>query len=337
MKWKAKHLFGAILGLLTLAIAGEFFARLVLGLGSPPLTVTHSRIEYMFKPNQDLYRFGNHIFVNGYGMRTQQFPRRKRGVDLRIMVFGDSVVNGGSLTDQADLATTRLERSLTELVGRDVIVGNISAGSWGPGNWLAYAEEYGLFDADVVIVVCSSHDFADNPSFAPLNSGAFPRKRPVSALFEGLFVNLPRYLSARDTWHPPEAQETAVSGVEIAKGLKDLQQFLDLAQREALQVLVFQHVQKSELLSGVLEEGYWWIRKACLEAGIVPVSLGPYFRSALDSGFDPYRDNLHPNSIGQRIMAQAMMEHVASSVANKDVQRARGKEPLAEQSMEQRQ
>lgn len=64
------------------------------------------------------------------------------------MMFGDSVLNGRNLTDHQSLATTILRTTWKEEFSSDFIVGNISAGSWGPGNWLAYAKEYGFFDAD---------------------------------------------------------------------------------------------------------------------------------------------------------------------------------------------
>src|SRR5687768_7294859 len=68
-------------GLLTAAVlalvAGELFARFVLGLGDPPLSVAHPTIEYMFKPSQDCRRFSNTVSYNAYGMRSPEFPMRK--------------------------------------------------------------------------------------------------------------------------------------------------------------------------------------------------------------------------------------------------------------------
>ena len=59
-------------------VGGELVSRIILGLGDPPLYVTHSKIEYMLKPNQNLYRFGNHIIVNNFGMRSDQFAKNKQ-------------------------------------------------------------------------------------------------------------------------------------------------------------------------------------------------------------------------------------------------------------------
>ena len=176
-------------------ISGELIARYALGLGNPPLSTSHETIEYLYQPNQDVSRFGNRFLVNQYGMRSETFPPEKQSsAETRIMVFGDSVINGGNLTDHSNLATTLLQNELSQSSSNPVIVGNISAGSWGPGNWLAYAKEYGFFEADIVVLQISSHDWKDNPKFKPLNPNTHPQDQPISAVTEGITRYLPRYL-----------------------------------------------------------------------------------------------------------------------------------------------
>lgn len=92
--------------------AGEWFARSQLGLGNPPLSVAHPTIEYLFKPNQDVRRFGNRVRINAYGMRSDDFPESKPESEFRLLIFGDSVLNEGALTDQASLATELLPQKL---------------------------------------------------------------------------------------------------------------------------------------------------------------------------------------------------------------------------------
>ena len=50
-------------------------------------------------------------------MRSEPFSQKKSGNELRIMVFGDSVVNGGNLIDQEQLATSILKNKLTNILG----------------------------------------------------------------------------------------------------------------------------------------------------------------------------------------------------------------------------
>lgn len=88
--------------------------------------------------------------VNQYGMRSHAFTVSKEVNEYRVMVFGDSVLDCGNFTDHDDLATSILESKFVRAGHKNVVIGNISAGSWGPGNWLAYARKYGFFDADIV-------------------------------------------------------------------------------------------------------------------------------------------------------------------------------------------
>jgi lysophospholipase L1-like esterase len=293
-------------------VTGEIFARFYLGLGTPPLSIKHPTIEYMYKPNQDVYRFGNHFVINQYGMRSAPFTRNKQKGEFRIMVVGDSVINGGGQTDAADLATSLIRSSLANSGYKQPIVGNISAGSWGPGNWLAYAKEYGFFDADLIVLVLSSHDYADNPTFEPLNPNTHPTEQPVSALVEGIERYLPRYLPRSSSTpiviendYPSDSVDEAGGG----KGIADLQDFLKLAKQQTSNVLVFQNFEYIEIQS----IGYQRIRAACKQLNISPISLAPYFRTSLDRGVNPYRDNIHPNQIGQQIIAQAIIVNLPSS------------------------
>ena len=311
---RRKHLLWAPLSLMVALIVGELFARYYLGLGTPPLSVPLPGIEYMFKPNQDLYRFGNHFIVNQYGMRTEPFAAKKENGEFRIMVFGDSVLNGGNQTDQSDLATTIVRNRLAEAGYKNVVVGNISAGGWGPGNWLAYAKEYGFFGADVVCLVISSHDYADNPTFQPLNKNTHPTEKPISALLEGVERYLPRYFphagtskeSVEKNRFSPEADEE-----EVQRALKDLKSFLELATKQSRTVLVLQHLERSEIDRRSPNPGFHRIKAACGELAIVPVSLEPYFRRSIESGVNPYRDNIHPNKAGQQLIAEAILTNIA--------------------------
>lgn len=294
--------------LVVLFAACEWGSRALLGLGSPPLYVTHPAIEYMLRPDQDVMRFGNRYTVNQYGMRSEPLSKTKDG--LRIMVFGDSVVNGGGLTDQKDLATTLLKAHLKDRGIANVEVGNISAGSWGPGNWSAYAGEYGFFEADIVVLVISSHDATDNPTYAPLDRD-HPTRAPHFAaeeLFERyLFGGLRKAMAkASSQFRRPSAMEPV--GAEV-RGLADLRSFLEAALAVTKRVIVIQNLTLQELRSKP-DAGYYQIGTVCESLGIHPASLGEYYRKALQSGDSPYRDNIHPNAAGQHILAEAIEDQL---------------------------
>ena len=88
-----------------------------------------------------------------------------------------------------------LKRDLTAKLNRSVVVGNISAGSWGPPNLYAYVNQHGLFDADFIIIVLGSEDYADALTFAPLGYDK-PTRKPMLALEEVMV----RYVPAPYLW-----------------------------------------------------------------------------------------------------------------------------------------
>ena len=273
----------------------------------------------MYKPNQDVYRFGNHFIVNQYGMRTSPFSIKKANGEFRIMIFGDSVLNGGSHTDHDALATTILQKRLGE-EQQNVVVGNISAKSWGPGNWYAYASEYGFFEADLVVLVVSSHDHADNPTFQPLNENKHPTDGPASAFIEVFTRYLPRYLpqiGAGEAGTERGHFEAGSNDQEVRKGLKDLRGFLKLAKNNSIHVLVVQHLEKSELNKSTASYGSQRIKQTVESIGIPSISLEPYFHRSMQDGRNPYRDNIHPNQIGQQLIANAIHENMPANTLHR--------------------
>ncbi len=316
MKIKRNHLIWSIATIIITFLCGEIFARYYLGLGSPPLFIPHQKIEYMYKPNQNVYRFGNHFIINQYGMRTPPFSIKKKNNEYRIMVFGDSILNGGNLTDHADLATNILMKKLNRLDSTNIIIGNISAGSWGPGNWLAYAMEYGFFEAEVIVLVISSHDYVDTPTFHALDEN-HPTEQPVSALLEGLIRYLPRYITLAGTDNinttPLDQFVASANELDEKKALSDLKKFLTLAKNNSNRVIVLQHWEKAEIKQGFANAGNKKIRAICKQAGILPVSLEPYFRQSIEKNITPYRDYIHPNLTGQKLIAEAILENISNN------------------------
>ena len=295
-----------------LAVGGEWFARSVLGLGDPPLSITHPRIEYLYVPNQDVQRFGKRFLVNDYSMRSAPFAARKGADERRVLVFGDSVVNGGNLTDHQDLATTRLAHDLLPFAGGNkVVVGNVSAGSWGPGNWLAYSQAYGFFEADVVVLVASSHDVTDNPTFAPLDPNTHPTKKPLLALTEGLTRYLPRYLPAFLRGGTTNEGKREPTEQDRARGLADLRAFLLAARASGAAVVLVQWPERGEVTAGVPTGGFADLTELASELGVRNVVAAPAVAAALAQGRALYRDKIHPNDEGQQLLADVLLRELS--------------------------
>lgn len=305
---------------LVLVVAAELVSRFVLGLGTPPLYEADTGFEYRLLPKQDVQRFGNHIQVNRWGMRSPDFGNTKTDPqELRVMVFGDSVVNGGSQIDQAALSTSLLQSALQTQLARPVTVGNISAGSWGPGNWLAYAQRFGFFEADLVVLVVGSGDHADNPGFAPLDAD-HPTEAPTLALQEAVQRYLPRYLNhylpkvLGDLWREPSEGTTASREPTLqdgARGQADLQQFLQLAQGERRPVIVVHHPDLDELSSGRYLDGHAQIRDLVRGLSLPFVELRTAYQAA---GPALYRDSIHHSVLGQQVMADSLLMAVLQAL-----------------------
>lgn len=301
-----------ILGLscLVLLLAGELVARFGIGLGDPPLSVEHPTIEYMFAPNQDCKRFGNRVHINAYGMRSPDFPKEKSDPEeFRVMVLGDSVINGGSLSDQSQLATTLLQQELTQSLNRPVVVGNISAGSWGPANLLAYAQTFGFFDADVILIVVSSHDARDVPTFEPLSPNSHPTKAPRTALGEGVARYLPRYLPSRSSNSETNASPYTTQPAD-PESLDAFLKLLGLAKESGARVAVIQHWTRDELTANQPEPGHAELAKTAEDLGIPTYQTAEHFRQA-DDPAALYRDHIHPTAMGQTSIQRTL--HIASS------------------------
>ncbi len=140
-----------------------------------PLFVADERFEYITAPGQVLEADGVRLITNEVGMRCGPIGAKKK---KRVLVIGDSVINGGLSSTQDSLATSIAERTS----GAQVL--NCSAPSWGPDNAAAFLDAHGLFEADLLIAVFSSHDAFDRMTFEPIvgHDPAYPDHRPWLAL-----------------------------------------------------------------------------------------------------------------------------------------------------------
>jgi hypothetical protein len=162
----------------------EIVLRSRFGFGNPLLYRADADIGYLLAPNQTVRRFGNRIAVNDYSMRSAPIAPRRSAEALRILMIGDSIVNGGWWTDQKDIVSERVARQWKGTV--EVL--NASANSWGPRNELAYLKRFGLFDSQAVVLVINTDDlFATAPSSLVVGHDRnYPDRKPLLALTEVL-------------------------------------------------------------------------------------------------------------------------------------------------------
>jgi lysophospholipase L1-like esterase len=159
-----RFLRGSVIGLLLLFVAIELAGRFY-GLHQTPTYISSPEFEYVHAPNQDRLIYRNKFVTNEFGMRSDHLDDQR---EQTILLIGDSVINGGNPTDHDSLASTILQRWITQETQRPTTILNVSSGSWGPDNATAFLNKHGLFDADAMILVVSSHDAYDNMTHEPI-------------------------------------------------------------------------------------------------------------------------------------------------------------------------
>ncbi|MDJ0571472.1 MAG: SGNH/GDSL hydrolase family protein [Pleurocapsa sp. MO_192.B19] len=182
-----KILLRILASLVGVTVAAELGLRLIMGLGNPPLYIADEEIGYLLAPNQKLRYSGNLVEINQYSLRNQEIKREKEDNTQRILLLGDSIVNGSWWTDQTETLSALVAKQLKKTSGnKSSEVLNASANSWGPRNELAYIKRFGLFDADALVLVINTDDlFATEPtSLVVGQSYHYPDRAPLLALIE---------------------------------------------------------------------------------------------------------------------------------------------------------
>lgn len=190
-------LLSAVGAAIALLLVLEIGLRSRYGLGNPLLYNSDPKIGYLIAPNQRTRRNGNLIEINAYSMRSGEITPTPNENTWRVLMVGDSIINGGWWTDQpntiANLTVQALNQNLsvanhpsnyTSIKKIEVL--NASANSWGPRNELAYLEKFGNFGAQVVVLVINTDDlFAIAPySVVVGRDRNYPNQKPPLALIE---------------------------------------------------------------------------------------------------------------------------------------------------------
>jgi len=282
----------------------EIFLRQYYGFCDTVLIKEDSSFEYIAQPNQDRFRFRNHVKYNSYSMRSEAVDT----TSAVILGFGDSFINGGVQTDQDSLATTILSDTLSKLQGKKIQFLNISAGSWGPDNCYAYLKKYGDFDAKSIFLFVSSHDAYDNMNFEKIIdiSESFPSKQYSLALYElvdrylipRLRSMLKKTVSNSDNLGINKEKDNSIFNI----GFKS---FLAYSKNKNMPFTIYLHASRNEMkLNSYNQQGQEIIRFA--KENKIPIILD------LENGLNlsDFRDDIHINCKGQKKLANAIIEYM---------------------------
>ena len=271
----------------------EIMLRAIWGFGNTILYKESPLYEYIAIPNQDIHRFGNHISYNNYSQRSCRVDSSK----TIILGLGDSVINGGVLTDDENLATTLASNDSIQIL-------NISSGSWGPDNCAAYLKENGLFNAKKMLLVVSSHDAYDNMSFEHVVD--VHKSYPSHQYLLGLVELFDRYLIPRIIKKgTPDPDSKVLNGIGIKKNGKyfnpGFSQLKAIADSANIELVLYLHPDISEIKANEFnEQGKEIIDWANRE--------GIKIFSGFEEGenIDSFRDGIHLNNEGQLILSKWM-------------------------------
>lgn len=298
MKNKRKILISGVASFAFLIVA-EITLRLVWGFGKMPLFISNDKYEYMALPNQSGVRLGNRYYFNTFGMRSNEVNPHKK----HILGLGDSVLFGGVQTDQDSLATSIFSAE----TGMQML--NISAGSWGPDNCAAYLREKGMFDAKGIFLLVSSHDAHDNMDFMPVVGvhPSYPDKQYPCAIAEVLFRYIyPRYIQPLFVKGNKELDpdQKVLAGVDIHKNGKAFNSGFDqlkaMADSAKIPFVVYLHADQEENAEKKYNDQGDEIIAWCKKNQVRLVEDLHLLTK------DDYRDGIHINAKGQRIVANVM-------------------------------
>lgn len=294
-------------------IGGEIYLREEWGFCDAVLLQRDPDFEYIAQPDQERNRFKKQTLYNEYSQRNGPVD----STAYVILGLGDSVINGGVMTDQDSLATTLLSDRLA-MNGSPVQVLNISAGSWGPDNCMAYLERYGTFGASMAFLVCSSHDAHDimefesvvdvHPGFSSTQYGsawlelvdryAWPRIK------DGFMAHFSHRKEAPSQQEEAPVLEIHKSGKGFNSGFGKLAAYFKERQ---IPFLIYLHAETSEQKQGRYNKEGEEILSFCKKYGVaVKTDLGVLTDA-------DYRDHIHLSEQGQYRLYEALKLFLSST------------------------
>jgi lysophospholipase L1-like esterase len=296
----------ALLAIISL-VGAEIALRKLWGLGDMTIVFQEDTdFEYIAQPNQDKVRFGHRVIYNEHSMRSLPLQDTDECV---VLGFGDSVINGGTLTDQDSLATTIVENRYQRDYANGFRFLNISAGSWGPDNCAAYLKKYGSFDAKMIILFVSSHDAHDNMTFEKTVGvhQSYPERPYPLAMFELIDRYIkPRLLGALGDSIGTDGLMINKNGDGFNPGFEF---FKNYSRDHNIPLVVCLHAEMKEVEGGKFNEQGEEILAFCAKNDIKVIS-------GLDIGESPsdFRDDIHINESGQKRWASALYTEIYNTI-----------------------
>lgn len=308
----------SILIVLGIILVVESGLRFFLGFGNPPLYLADEKIGYLLAPNQETRRRGNKIKINQYSMRSDEISPQKAEKTTRVFLLGDSIVNGGWWTDQKSILSALIKQELgNELAINQLEVFNASANSWSPRNELAYLRRFGLFEADILVVVINTDDlFGTAPNSAIVGQDPnYPDTKPFLALIE-LYE---RYL--KKTQPIAESKQIKQEGGDrVGFNLEAIDQIKAIADNNQTQFVLALTPLKRELKEGSKnheQKARKRLQEFVYQRKISYIDFLPLFAASPQPEL-LYRDHIHLSPQGETIVSQTITEAIQPIIKERE-------------------
>lgn len=312
MKEITKKIKWLFIACVMLVVPAEISARYFLGLGDPMLYETSPVYGYRPLPNQNVRRIGNRIFYNAQGLRSEPISTVTKPGTIRVLCIGDSITFGGVQTDQEQTYPYQLQEVLNRQSKKFEVL-NASAGGWAIENTEAYLRQEGIYHSSFVVLELGSHDL-----FQPKNLGEqvginYPTSKPLFALQEGFF----RYLIPRffPNLQPQEANlQPAITEKDLKRNLASFNRIANIVRAKQAQLIVILVEQPDNLepKNALANYSKKLMAQEAKKINVPYKNLGEDFRLAGNN--ELFRDGLHPNPAGNKVMAIAVAQLIQNSL-----------------------
>jgi lysophospholipase L1-like esterase len=284
-----------------LIIVIEIYLQYRFGFCDAVLMQDSATFEYIAQPNQSRFVFGKRMYYNEYSMRSD---RLQSSDSLRILGFGDSVLNGGTDIEHDSLATGIIERFLnSQYPERNIRCLNISCADWGPDNCFAYMKEYGDFDAGLIFLVVSSHDAYDNMDFRKVVDvhPDFPSKQSLSATYEMCKYFISRSFATKQAISDHDDQ----IGDVFNSGFLSFHRY---TQEKDIPFFIYLHPNTQEIIDDKYDIRGEEIIRFCRDNNILLIEGLKHENISL------FSDAIHLNKQGHRILANILLKEIIANI-----------------------
>lgn len=308
-----KTLLLVLAGIVGISVAVELSLRWFVGLGNPPLYIADEEIGYLLAPSQKTRRRGNKIEINQYSMRSGEITPEKAQDTFRVFLLGDSIVNGGWWTDDGDILSELVKSQLQQNQQYSdglLEVFNASANSWNPRNEVAYLRKYGLFAADVLVLVINTDDlFGTAPSSAVVGKDRnYQAQNPPLAIVE-LYQ---RYFTKQQPI--PELEKLAQEGGDrVGFNLDAIKEIKAIATANEAEFLLVMTPLLREVQQGSRDyeiKARKRLEDLVAEEDITYIDFLPIFNEFPQPEF-LYRDSIHLSPQGETLVSKQIAEAIS--------------------------